>query len=87
MKRAERDQQSRRRTEGADVVKDMNVPRRQPMQRWFSIEFGAVTTLVTTAWIDEPGSLERLALTCACWAPFLYGAVVWARSRWRFQGR
>jgi len=56
-------------------------PRRQLGLRWFGIEFAAVATLVTFAWINEPTSLVRFSLMCACWAPFLYGAVRRLRAR------
>ena len=49
--------------------------------RWLGIEFGALATLVTLAWLNEPGSLERLGLMCACWAPYALGAALWLRAR------
>ena len=57
--------------------------RRSAGLRWLGLELGAVATLVTIAWLNEPTSLERLALVCACWAPYLYGAALWARGRLR----
>ena len=64
---------------------DLNSRRRRAAMahRWFGIEFGAVAVLVTVAWINEPGSLGRLALMCACWTPFVYGAVLRVRGRLR----
>ncbi len=53
-----------------------NVRRRGIAHRWLNIELGAVATLVTIAWMNEPGSLERFGLMCACWAPFAYGAAL-----------
>lgn len=44
--------------------------------RWLGIEFGAIAALVTIAWLNEPTSLERLALMCACWAPYVLGAAL-----------
>ena len=51
--------------------------------RWLGIEFGALAALVTIAWLNEPTSLERLALMCACWAPYALYAALWARGRSR----
>jgi hypothetical protein len=69
-----------------DMDMDGSARRRHFGQRWFGIEFAAVATLVTIAWINEPSSLERLGLMCACWAPFVFGAALRVRSWLRSQG-
>jgi len=61
------------------------ISRREADLRRLGIEFGAVAALVTVAWLNEPTSLERFALTCACWAPYAYGAALWVRGQLRSQ--
>jgi hypothetical protein len=64
----------------------LDVRRRRAGARWLGIEFGAVAALVTIAWLNEPSSLGRFALMCACWAPYIYGAAVLVRRRLRSSG-
>ena len=60
-----------------------SVRRRLHARRWLGIELGAVATIVSMAWLDEPTSFERFALMCACWVPFLCGAARRVSERWR----
>lgn len=65
------------------MSRSLRMSRREAGLRWLGIEFGAVAILVTVAWLNEPTSLERLALMCVCWAPYLYGAALGVRGRLR----
>jgi hypothetical protein len=66
-----------------DMDSNLKARRRSPGLRWLGIEFAAVAALVTFAWINEPTSLVRFGLMCACWAPFAYGAARRLRERSR----
>ena len=71
------------RTGSRALSRSLRMSRREAGLRWLGIELSAVAVLVTVAWLNEPTSLERFALMCACLAPYAYGATVWVRGRLR----
>jgi len=66
--------------------KTLRMRRRDARVGWLGMELSAVATLVTVAWINEPGSLERFGLMCACWAPIVLGAALRACGQSRSHG-
>jgi Flp pilus assembly protein TadB len=53
------------------------------LRHLIGIECCVLAIIVTIAWMNEPTSLARLGLACACWAPLVYGASLWLRDQWR----
>ena len=63
------------------MTANARLSRRHMGFRWLGIEYGVLAILVTIAWVNEPTSLERLGLMCACWTPYALGAALWLRGR------